>query len=83
MNSEQFRGRIDKLLQQSPFPSLSADMRLLMQSQLNALISKANLVSREEFDVQADALRRTQAKLEALEEKILLLEKASSDLVQL
>lgn len=74
MNSDQVKERIDKLLQQSPFASLSADMRLLMQSQLNALISKANLVSREEFEVQSDALRRTQSKLIELEEKIHLLE---------
>lgn len=77
MSSEQFRERIDQLLQQSPFANLSSDMRLLMQSQLNALISKANLVSREEFDVQSDALRRTQAKLAVLEEKIQDLENSS------
>ncbi|HUH58321.1 MAG TPA: accessory factor UbiK family protein [Pseudomonadales bacterium] len=74
MNSEQVRDRIEQLLQQSPFASLSSDMRLLMQSQLNALISKANLVSREEFEVQSDALQRTQIKLAELEEKIQLLE---------
>lgn len=77
MSSEQFRERIDQLFQQSPFANLSSDMRLLMQSQLNALISKANLVSREEFDVQSDALRRTQAKLAVLEEKIQDLENSS------
>ncbi len=76
MNPEQVKERVDKLLQQSPFASLSSDMRLLMQSQLSALISKANLVSREEFDVQADALRRTQEKLAELEQKIQLLEQA-------
>lgn len=74
MNSEKIRERIDSLLQQSPFAGMSADMRLLMQGQLNSLISKANLVSREEFEVQSEALRRTQAKLLALEEKIQQLE---------
>lgn len=74
MSSEPVRERIEKLLQQSPFASLSDDMRLLIQSQLNAFISKANLVSREEFDVQAEALLRTQAKLMELEEKIQQLE---------
>src|SRR5690554_2277417 len=78
MNPEQVKERVDKLLQQSPFASLSSDMRLLMQSQLSALISKANLVSREEFDVQADALRRTQEQLAELEQKIQLLEQAVS-----
>lgn len=74
MNSAQVRERIDQLLQQSPFAGLSADVRLLIQGQLNAFISKANLVSREEFEVQSDALRRTQAKLIELEEKIQQLE---------
>lgn len=75
MNTRQARERVDQLLQQSPFAGLSADMRLMIQGQLNAFISKANLVTREEFDVQCDALRRTEAKLIELEEKIALLEK--------
>jgi hypothetical protein len=74
MNSEQIRNRIEQLLQQSPLASLSADVRLMLQSQLQSLLSSANLISREEFEVQAEALRRTQAKLAELEGKLNQLE---------
>lgn len=74
MNTADLRQRFDELLQQSPFAGLSADAKLLAQSQLQALISKANLVSREEFDIQSEALARAQAKLSQLEQQISALE---------
>lgn len=77
MNPEQIRQRIDDLLQQSPLASLSADMKLLLQGQLNSLLTKANLVSREEFEIQTESLQRTQAKLAELEQKIAQLEQAN------
>jgi ubiquinone biosynthesis accessory factor UbiK len=36
--------------------------------------SKMNVVTREEFDIQAELLARTRAKLEALEERVRVLE---------
>lgn len=79
MKTEQIRQRLDELLQQSPLASLSADAKLLIQSQLQAFINKANLVSREEFDIQREALQRTEAKLMALEKKIAVLEQLTSN----
>lgn len=74
MNSEPIRNRIEQLLLQSPLAGLSADVRLMLQSQLQSLLSSANLISREEFEVQAEALRRTREKLEVLEQKLSQLE---------
>jgi len=47
-----------------------ARLKTLLQQQLAQL----EFVSREEFDIQARVLQRTRAKLEALEEKLGLLE---------
>lgn len=74
MNPEQIRNRIQELLQQSPLAGLSAEVKLLLQSQLNALLTSADLVSREEFDVQSEALRRTRQRLEELETRLTVLE---------
>ena len=68
------RTKIDQLLQQSPFASLSADVRLALQAQLQSLITSANLVTREEFDVQTEVLRRLQARLHEMEERLAKLE---------
>lgn len=43
-----------------------ANIRSLLQSSL----SKMNLVTREEFDIQAALLQRTREKLEAIEKKL-------------
>lgn len=47
-----------------------ARLKTLLQQQLSAL----ELVSREEFDIQARVLQRTRAKLEDLEQKLKNLE---------
>ena len=47
-----------------------ARLKVLLQQQLSAL----ELVSREEFDIQARVLQRTRAKLEDLEHKLNQLE---------
>lgn len=46
---------------------------------LQAQLSKLDLVTREEFDVQSNVLIRTREKLEAMEKRIAALESASSD----
>jgi len=74
MNAEHIKGRIDQLLQQSPFAGLSSDIRLALQAQLQSLLTSANLVTREEFDVQLEVLRRTQAQLAELEQRLEKLE---------
>jgi len=45
---------------------------------LQSAISKMDLVTRQEFDVQAGVLRRTREKLEALEAKLAELEGTKS-----
>lgn len=74
LNTDQIRGHLEQLLQQGPLAGLTADMRLLLQSQISALLQKADLVSREEFDVQRESLQRTQARLAELEERLTQLE---------
>jgi BMFP domain-containing protein YqiC len=49
---------------------LEGNFKAVLQSQL----SKLDLVSRQEFDVQAAILQRTQAKLTAMEERLKELE---------
>ncbi|QQD25220.1 accessory factor UbiK family protein [Venatoribacter cucullus] len=74
MNPEQIRQRIQDMLQQGPLAGLSGEIKLLLQSQLQALLTSADLVSREEFDVQSEALRRTRQRLEELEARLSVLE---------
>ncbi|MEC8524048.1 MAG: accessory factor UbiK family protein [Pseudomonadota bacterium] len=74
MKADMIKNRIEELLQQSPFASLSSDLKLALQAQLQSVITSANLVTREEFDVQAEVLRRTSARLAELEERIAKLE---------
>ncbi|MDR1936617.1 MAG: accessory factor UbiK family protein, partial [Candidatus Accumulibacter sp.] len=42
---------------------------------LSGFFAKLDLVSREEFDIQARVLQRTREKLDALEERVARLEK--------
>ena len=74
MKADIIKNRIEELLQQSPFASLSSDLKLALQGQLQSVISSANLVTREEFDVQSEVLRRTTARLAELEERVAKLE---------
>jgi ubiquinone biosynthesis accessory factor UbiK len=53
---------------------LEANFKAVLQSGL----SKLDLVTRQEFDVQAGVLRRTREKLEALEGRLAALEKPKS-----
>ncbi len=46
------------------------DIEKNLKSTLQAIFSKMDLVSREEFDIQAELLSRTRALLEELEKKI-------------
>ena len=51
-----------------------AKVKQILQSQL----SRLDFVSREEFDIQSQVLMRTREKLEALEARIVELEKTES-----
>ena len=50
------------------------DIEKNLRATLNAAFSKMDLVTREEFDIQASLLSRTREKLEGLQEKLSALE---------
>lgn len=62
--------KIRQLVESSPVSELESNIHALFQGAL----TKMELVSREEFDIQAALLARTQQQLRSLEEKIAALE---------
>lgn len=65
--------KIRESLKNSPAGDLEKNIHALLQS----AFTKLALVSREEFDVQAEVLRQTQEKLNALEKQLSALEKTN------
>jgi ubiquinone biosynthesis accessory factor UbiK len=66
------QNRLSDLLKNSPAKDLERNVKGLMQQGF----SKLDLVTREEFDIQAQVLSRTRARLEMLEKRITELENA-------
>jgi ubiquinone biosynthesis accessory factor UbiK len=64
------QARINQAIENSP----AKDIEKNMKSMLSQGFSKLDLVPREEFDIQADVLAKTRAKLEALEARVAELE---------
>ena len=60
---EDLSNKIREITKSSPAGDLEKNLRALLQG----AFTKLELVSREEFDVQADLLRLTRQKLEKLE----------------
>ena len=52
----------------------SADIQKNFRAHLSSFFDKLDLVSREEYDIQTRLLQRTIQKLDALEERVSLLE---------
>ena len=67
---EEFSARLSSLIAASPAADIEKNARALLSS----LFSKLDLVSREEFDIQAQVLLRTREKLKALEDRVASLE---------
>jgi BMFP domain-containing protein YqiC len=63
---EELSSKLRDTLQKSPVGDLDKNIHALLRS----TFTKLELVSREEFDVQTEVLRRTREKLEALEKKL-------------
>lgn len=63
---EELSAKLRDTLQKSPVGDLDKNIHALLRS----TFTKLELVSREEFDVQTEVLRRTREKLEALEKKL-------------
>ena len=55
------------------------DFEKVVRASLNATFSRMNLVTREEFDVQAQLLANTRAAMDDLQKKITELEKTLSE----
>jgi BMFP domain-containing protein YqiC len=69
---EDLNRKVKALVDASPARDIEKNLRALMGS----TFSRLDLVTREEFDVQQEVLRRTREKLEALEARLAELEQA-------
>jgi len=63
--------KIGEILKQSP----AKDIENNIKAGLTSMLTKLDMVSREEFDVQSDVLARTREKLTLLETRLAELEK--------
>lgn len=70
--------KIKELINSSPV----ADVEKNLNALLKGIFTKMELVTREEFEVQAEVLRNTRQKLEILEARLAELESAASDTQQ-
>jgi BMFP domain-containing protein YqiC len=57
------------------FTALANDLEQNFKAVLQAGLARLDLVTRQEFDIQAGVLRRSRERLEALEKRIAALEK--------
>ena len=71
---EELSSRLSALIAASPAADIEKNARAL----LSGFFARLDLVSREEFDIQAQVLQRTREKLKALEESVSRLEKPSA-----
>ncbi len=67
---EEFCNRFNGLIAASP----AADIEKNIRAALSGFFAKLDLVSREEFEIQAQMLQHTQEKLRMLEERLSKLE---------
>ena len=58
--------KIRELVKDSPLPDIEKNIDALLKS----MFTKMELVTREEFDIQTEVLKRTRQKLEELEKKL-------------
>lgn len=71
---EEFGAKMSALLANSP----AKDIERNAKAMVSGVFAKLDLVTREEFDVQAEVLARTREKLKELETRVDALEKARS-----
>ncbi len=69
---EDFGNKMSALLANSP----AKDIEKNAKAMVSGLVGKLDLVTREEFDIQAQLLARTREKLQALEARVAALENA-------
>ena len=63
---QEISDKISQIIENSPISDIEENINALLQS----TFTKLDLISREEFDVQTQVLKRTRLKLEDLEKKI-------------
>ena len=68
---QKLSNKIKDLIKNSPIDDIETNINALLKS----AFTKMDLINREEFDVQIEVLKKTRAKIEALETKIIELEK--------
>ena len=73
-NLEDIGAKMSALLANSPVKDFEKNAKAVM----SGLLGKLDLVTREEFDIQAQVLARTREKLKALEARVEVLGKARS-----
>jgi hypothetical protein len=71
---DELQARVLALLQQTP----AADMQKNLKALLTQQFARMDLVTRDEFDTQAQVLARTREKLERLERRLAQLEGADT-----
>lgn len=76
MDANRFINDIQSKLSQAIENSPAKDLEKNVKAMLSQGFARLDLVTREEFEVQAQVLTRTRAKLEALEAKVAELEAA-------
>jgi BMFP domain-containing protein YqiC len=65
--------KVNELLAQSPVKDVEKNLRVM----LSGMFTRLDLVTREEFEVQQEVLKRTREKLTELETKVANLESAA------
>jgi BMFP domain-containing protein YqiC len=63
---QEISNKIREIVKDSPLPDIEKNIDALLKS----MFTKMELVTREEFDVQTEVLKRTRQKLEELEKKL-------------
>ena len=67
---DEISSKISKMVAESPAADVEKNLRALLQG----MFTKLELVTREEFDVQTQVLRRAREQLDALERRVAELE---------
>jgi BMFP domain-containing protein YqiC len=70
---EELSARLSAIVAASPAADIEKNARAL----LSGVFARLDLVTREEFDIQAQVLQRTREKLKALEERLNQLEQGN------
>ena len=74
---ETWKENVEKTVEQMTKNSPFADMGQNAKTFFTSALQKLDVVTREEFDVQAAMLARTREKLDALEKQVAALEQAA------